>query len=48
MLTLDPDRPDAAVATIKVNMDQVRTGIDRRDAQMRRKEFLNTEIELNR
>ena len=47
-LTVDPAKPEAAVATIKVDMNLVRTGIERRDAQMRSKEFLNTEMELNR
>ena len=47
-LAVDPDRPSTALATIKVDMDQVRTGIERRDAQMRSKEFLDTEVELNR
>ena len=47
-LTLDPARPQDAVALIRVDMNLVRTGIDRRDNQMRSKEFLNTEVEPNR
>ena len=47
-LTVDPARPAAASGTVKVDMSLVRTGIERRDAQMRSKEFLDTENELNR
>jgi polyisoprenoid-binding protein YceI len=47
-LTVDPAKPEAAVATIRVDMNLVRTGIDRRDAQMRGKDFLNTEVDANR
>src|SRR5262249_21318079 len=46
-LAVDPARPEAAVATVRVDMNLVRTGIERRDAQMRGKEFLDTENELN-
>ena len=45
---MDPARPAAAVGTVRVDMNLVRTGIERRDAQMRSKEFLDTENELNR
>jgi polyisoprenoid-binding protein YceI len=48
VLTVDPTNPGAAMATIKVDMNLVRTGIERRDTQMRSKEFLDTETELNR
>ena len=47
-LTVDPAKPDAALATVRVDMNLVRTGIDKRDAQMRSKEFLDTENEQNR
>jgi polyisoprenoid-binding protein YceI len=47
-LAVDPARPAAATGTVKVDMSLVRTGIERRDAQMRSKEFLDTENELNR
>jgi polyisoprenoid-binding protein YceI len=47
-LTVDPTRPQAATANIKVDMTQVRTGIDKRDADMRTKQYLETEVEANR
>ena len=47
-LTVDPERPQAATGSIKVDMNLVRTGIDKRDADMRGKNFLDTEVEANR
>lgn len=47
-LTVDPARPEGAVGLVRVDMNQVRTGIERRDSQMRGKEFLATEVEANR
>src|SRR3989441_13294062 len=47
-LTLDPARPQTAVGSVKVDMNMVRTGIDKRDADMRSKNFLDTEVEANR
>jgi polyisoprenoid-binding protein YceI len=47
-LAVDPARPQAARGTVKVDMNTVRTGIDRRDADMRSKPYLETEIEANR
>src|SRR5262249_53491917 len=47
-LAVDPARPESAAATVRVDMSLVRMGIERRDAQMRGKEFLDTENELNR
>jgi polyisoprenoid-binding protein YceI len=47
-LTVDPGRPQAASGTVKVDMNLVRTGVDKRDADMRGKNFLDTEIEGNR
>jgi polyisoprenoid-binding protein YceI len=47
-LRVDPARPQAATGVIKVDMNQVRTGIDKRDADMRGKDYLDTEIEANR
>ena len=47
-LTVDPARPQAASGTVKVDMNLVRTGIDKRDADMRAKSFLDTEVEANR
>ena len=47
-LTVDPARPQAASGTITVDMNLVRTGVDKRDADMRGKNFLDTEVEANR
>jgi polyisoprenoid-binding protein YceI len=47
-LTVDPERPQTAAGSIKVDMNLVRTGIDKRDADMRGKNFLDTEVDANR
>jgi polyisoprenoid-binding protein YceI len=47
-LTVDPERPQTATGSVKVDMNLVRTGIDKRDADMRGKNFLDTEVEANR
>jgi polyisoprenoid-binding protein YceI len=47
-LTVDPVRPQEAKGTIRVDMTTVRTGVEKRDADMRGKNFLETEIEGNR
>jgi polyisoprenoid-binding protein YceI len=47
-LAVDPARPQEAKGAIKVDMNQVRTGIDRRDGDMRGKNYLDTEVEANR
>lgn len=47
-LTVDPARPQAARGTVKVDMNTVRTGIDKRDADMRGKPYLETDQEANR
>ena len=47
-LTVDPAKPQAAKGTVKVDMNTVRTGIDKRDADMRGKPYLETDIEANR
>jgi polyisoprenoid-binding protein YceI len=47
-LTVDPVKPQAARGTVKVDMNTVRTGIDKRDADMRSKSYLDTEVEANR
>lgn len=48
-LTVDPARPQEAAGTVKVNLNTVRTGVDKRDADMRGKGFLDTEAsEANR
>jgi polyisoprenoid-binding protein YceI len=47
-LSVDPAKPQAARAMVKVDMNAVRTGIDKRDADMRSKPYLDTEVEANR
>jgi polyisoprenoid-binding protein YceI len=47
-LTVDPARPQEARGTVKVDMNTVRTGIDKRDADMRAKPYLETDVEGNR
>ena len=46
---LDPARPQDAKGTIKVDLNALKTGIDRRDTHMRSKDFLDSESnETNR
>jgi polyisoprenoid-binding protein YceI len=48
-VTLDPARPQEARGTIRVDLNALKTGIDRRDAAMRGKGFLDSEAdETNR
>lgn len=47
-LTVDPSRPQEARGSVKVDMDRVGTGVAKRDADMRGKNWLNTEVEANR
>jgi polyisoprenoid-binding protein YceI len=47
-LSVDPVKPQAARGMVKVDMNTVRTGIDKRDADMRGKSYLDTETEANR
>ena len=48
-ITLDPARPQEARGTIRVDLNAVKTGIERRDAQMRSNTFLDSEAnEANR
>jgi polyisoprenoid-binding protein YceI len=48
-IRLDPARPQDARGTIRVDLNAVKTGIDRRDAQMRSNTFLDSEAnEANR
>ena len=47
-LTADPTRPQEAKGTVRVDMNTVRSGVDKRDADMRGKNFLDTEVEGNR
>ena len=43
-LSVDPATPQAARGTVKVDMNTVRTGIDKRDADMRAKAYLDTVV----
>jgi len=47
-LTVDPAKPQDAKGTVKVDMNTVRTGVDKRAADMRGKSYLETEVEANR
>lgn len=47
-LTGDPARPHAATGTIRVDLTALKTGIDKRDSDMRSKDYLETENEANR
>lgn len=47
-LRVDPARPQTAKGSIKVDMNQVKTGIERRDNHMRSNEYLDTAVEANR
>jgi polyisoprenoid-binding protein YceI len=48
LLSLDPTRPQTASGSIKVDMNLVKTGIDKRDTDMRSKNYLDTQVEANR
>ena len=47
-LAVDPAKPQDAKGVVKVDMNHVRTGIDKRDADMRSKQYLDTDVEANR
>jgi len=48
-LTVDPASPKAAAGIVRVDLNTVRTGVDKRDADMRSKDYLDTEAsEANR
>jgi polyisoprenoid-binding protein YceI len=46
-LTVDPARPQGARGVVKVDMNVVRTGIDKRDADMRGRNYLDTDKPAN-
>ncbi len=46
-LSVDPAKPQTAKGMVKVDMNTVRTGIDKRDADMRAKSYLETENPAN-
>ena len=43
-VVVDPARPQDAKGTVRVDLNALKTGIDRRDAHMRSKDFLDSEI----
>jgi len=47
-LSGDPTRPQDVKGSVKVDMNRVTTGIEKRDADMRGKNYLDTEVEGNR
>lgn len=47
-LTVDPARPQGVKGTVKVDMNTVRTGLDKRDADLRGRNYLDTAVEANR
>ena len=47
-IMFDPAKPQGTTGTVKVDMNAVRTGIDKRDADMRGKPYLETEVDANR
>ncbi len=47
-VTGDPARPQAATGTIRVDLTALRTGIDKRDSDLRSKDYLDTDNEANR
>lgn len=44
----DSTKPQAATGTIRVDLTTLKTGIEKRDADMRTKDYLDTENEANR
>jgi polyisoprenoid-binding protein YceI len=47
-LVVDPAKPADAKGIVKVDMNAVRTGVEKRDADMRGKNYIDTETEANR
>ena len=47
-VTGDPARPQAATGTIRIDLTTLKTGIEKRDADMRSKQYLDTDNEANR
>ena len=47
-LIADPARPQDAKGMVRVDMSMVKTGVDKRDADMRAKPYLETDVEGNR
>jgi polyisoprenoid-binding protein YceI len=47
-ISFDPAKPTATSGTVKIDMTRVSTGIEKRDADMRGKPYLETDVEANR
>jgi polyisoprenoid-binding protein YceI len=47
-LTGDPAKPNLATGTIRIDLATLRTGIEKRDADMRSNQYLDTDNEANR
>ncbi len=47
-LTGDPTKPHLATGTIKIDLSTLKTGIDKRDSDLRSKDYLDTEVDVNR
>ncbi len=47
-LTGDPTKPNLGKGTIRVDLSTLKTGIEKRDADMRSKDYLDTDNEANR
>lgn len=47
-VTGDPASPQAATGTIRIDLTALKTGIDKRDSDMRGKDYFDTENEANR
>jgi polyisoprenoid-binding protein YceI len=47
-ITFDPAKPTATMGTVKIDMNRVSTGIEKRDADMRGKPYLETDVDANR
>ena len=47
-LAVDPSKPQDVKGSVKIDMNRVSTGIEKRDADMRGKNYLDTDVEGNR
>lgn len=47
-LIVDPGRPQGATGSVRVDLTTLKTGIEKRDADMRGKNYLDTEVEANK
>ena len=47
-LVVDPVKPQDAKGSVKVDMNRVSTGVEKRDADMRGKSYLETDVDANR